>query len=92
MLGSMRTQLTRGDTLRIVQLVTGQELRRIRKTLGLSQAELASLVGVQPNSIARQERDEIGIKEALARLIQLLAKYPQTMGPTRKKLGKARRR
>jgi transcriptional regulator with XRE-family HTH domain len=77
--------------------MTGQELRRIRKALGLSQAELASLVGVQPNSIARQERGEMGIKEALARLIQLVAKDPRAMQrtgmqPAKSKAGKGKRR
>ncbi len=41
--------------------------------MGLTQAQLADRVGVAPNSIARQERGEIGIRESLARLIRLLA-------------------
>ena len=53
--------------------MTGQELRRLRRVLGLTQVALAHLVGVSANSIARQERGEMGIKEPLARLIQLLA-------------------
>ena len=50
-----------------------QQLRAIRKQLGWSQARLAEAVGVTSNSIARQERGEIGIKESLARLILLIA-------------------
>ena len=46
-------------------------MRKIRKGLGLTQQELALLVGVATNSIARQERGEMGIRESLARLIQL---------------------
>jgi transcriptional regulator with XRE-family HTH domain len=57
--------------------MTGKELRRIRRQLGLSQAALAALAGVHPNSIARQERGEMGIREPLARLIHLLAKSPK---------------
>ncbi len=53
--------------------MTGKELRRLRQRLGLTQAQLARRVGVAPNSIARQERGEIGIREPLARLIRLLA-------------------
>jgi transcriptional regulator with XRE-family HTH domain len=53
--------------------MTGQQMRKIRKDLGLTQAELAALVGVATNSIARQERGEMGIRESLARLIQLTA-------------------
>jgi len=60
--------------LRIVAGVTGEQLKQIRKKLGLTQKELADRVGVVTNSIARQERGEIGIRESLARLIVLLAK------------------
>jgi transcriptional regulator with XRE-family HTH domain len=52
--------------------VNGKELRVIRKELGLTQAALADLVGVASNTIARQERGEMGIKEPLARLLKLL--------------------
>lgn len=54
-------------------LMTGEELRRLRKRLGLTQAQLAERVGVTRNTIARQERGESGIGEPLARLIRLLA-------------------
>ena len=53
--------------------MTGQQMRTIRKGLGLTQQGLALLVGVAPNSIARQERGEMGIRESLARLIRLTA-------------------
>ena len=48
-------------------------MRKIRKGLGLTQQALAALVGVTTNSIARQERGEMGIRESLARLIRLTA-------------------
>jgi transcriptional regulator with XRE-family HTH domain len=51
----------------------GRELRAIRKRLGWSQAQLAEAVGVASNSIARQERGEIGIRESLSRLVRLIA-------------------
>jgi len=52
--------------------MTARELKTIRKRLGWSQARLAEAVGVASNSIARQERSEMGIKESLARLIRLI--------------------
>jgi transcriptional regulator with XRE-family HTH domain len=52
--------------------VTAGELRRIRKQLGFTQAALAERVGVTANSIARQERGEMGITEPVARLIRQL--------------------
>jgi putative transcriptional regulator len=53
--------------------VTGEEVRALRKRLGLSQASLAALVGVTANSVARWERGELGIRESAARLMLLLA-------------------
>ncbi len=53
--------------------MTGRELRRIRKRLGVTQKALAEEVGVTANSIARQERGEMGIREPLARLVRVLA-------------------
>jgi len=39
----------------------------------LTQVQLAELVGVDPNSVARWERGEFGIRESAARLMRLLA-------------------
>ena len=57
----------RGDAM------TGEELRRIRKGLGLTQVQLAERLGVTSTSVARWERDEVGIGEPVARLTRLLA-------------------
>lgn len=56
--------------------MTGEELRRIRKRLGLTQVALAERLGVAPNSVARWERNEVPIREVVARLIRLLSKTP----------------
>jgi len=53
-----------------------QELKAIRGRLGLTQEQLAEIVGVAPNSIARQERGELGIRESLARLLRLIDAAP----------------
>ena len=76
--------MIRHSALRIVTIMTGKELRQIRQKLGLTQVEFADLVGVTPNSIARQERDEIGIREPQARLIRLLVE-PKASRPKAKK-------
>jgi DNA-binding transcriptional regulator YiaG len=69
--------LTIKYTLRIITtMMTGEELKKIRKRLGLTQVEFAALVGVAPNSIARQERGEMGIRGPLAKLTQLFAEHP----------------
>jgi transcriptional regulator with XRE-family HTH domain len=54
--------------------MTGSQLRRIRTRLKLTQVELAEKIGVHANSVARWERDEIGISEPVARLVRVLAR------------------
>jgi len=52
--------------------MTGREIRAVRKRLGLSQALFAEMVGVQRNTVARWERDELAIGEPAARFIKII--------------------
>ena len=51
--------------------MTGDQLRRIRKRLGLTQEVMAAKLGVSPNTVARWERNEVAISEPAARLARL---------------------
>ena len=53
--------------------MTGEELRRIRLRLGLTQAAFAPRLGITSNSLARLERGERGVSETLALLAQVVA-------------------
>jgi DNA-binding transcriptional regulator YiaG len=64
--------------------VTGKELREIRKTLGLTQVELAAEIGVSGNTVARWERDEVSISQPVSRLLRIL------VGTRTRQTGKAR--
>ncbi len=52
--------------------MTGDTLRQIRKRLGLTQVAFAKQLGIHPNSLARMERGELGMREPVARLARLL--------------------
>lgn len=52
--------------------MSGRQLRAIRKRLGWTQREFAEELGIHPNTLARQERDEIGIGGAVERLARVL--------------------
>jgi DNA-binding transcriptional regulator YiaG len=47
-------------------------VREVRRELQLSQSDFARLVGVTPNTVARWERGELGMRPTTARLIELL--------------------
>ncbi len=49
--------------------MSGKELLKIRKQLRWTQAQLAGAIGVTWNTVARWERDEVGIGGPAARLI-----------------------
>lgn len=54
--------------------MTSEQLRILRQRLRLSQAGLARLLAIAPNSLARAERGEVGISESLARLALFVAR------------------
>lgn len=58
--------------------MTGDEVRRIRKRLGLTQAEFAQRVGVHFVTVSRWEHGRMGVRESAARLIRLLAMLERT--------------
>jgi DNA-binding transcriptional regulator YiaG len=54
----------------------------------LSQSEFASLIGVTPNTVARWERGELGMRPTTARLIELVAKRAPRKATATRKAGK----
>ncbi len=57
--------------------MNGKRLRAQRTRLGMTQVELAHALGVKGNTVARYERDELGIPEPVARLVMLLKPKPK---------------
>lgn len=53
-------------------MMTGAELRKRRKDLNLTQAELGRLLGVSGNTVARWERDEIAFAPYLELALETL--------------------
>ena len=53
--------------------MTGKEVKRARRLLGLTQREFAERVGVQPNTVHRWEAGTLTVGSTAAILIRLLA-------------------
>ena len=60
----------------------GDQLRKARARLGLTQAALGDLIGTTGNTIARWERDEVPVTEIAARFIRHLASEHAPATPT----------
>ena len=54
--------------------MNGDQLRKIRKKLDWTQVELAKKVGVTVTTLARWERNEVGISEPISRFIKMIGK------------------
>ena len=68
--------------------MTKDQVRRLRKQLGMTQQELADTLGTTQTSVARWEMGLHQISEPTARLLKLLA---QAQEPTRKRTRKKRK-
>jgi transcriptional regulator with XRE-family HTH domain len=64
--------------------MTGKDVLKLRRRCGWTQAKLAEALGVTANTVARWERDELGIREPVARLIQLIAAQQAPKKPKRR--------
>ena len=62
----------------------GQQLRRIRRKLNLTQAEAARLTGGGHNAFSRYERGEVVPMPSVVNLFLLLDKYPELLRDLKK--------
>ena len=53
-------------------MLTGEEIKELRKTLGYTQAKIAEELGVTPNTVARYERDEFKPSPPVQKLLKML--------------------
>jgi putative transcriptional regulator len=53
-------------------MMTGEQIKELRKSLGYTQARLAEEVGVTPNTVARYERDEFKPSSPVQKLLEML--------------------
>ena len=67
---------TRDEHRRIDGLLTGRQIKAIRKRLGLSQAEAARLMGGGANAFSKYERGEVTQSVAMNQLLRVLDAVP----------------
>ncbi|MGH6871740.1 MAG: type II toxin-antitoxin system MqsA family antitoxin [Rhizomicrobium sp.] len=77
---SARRYAAAGDALVLcARRQQSAEIRRIRRKLGLSQAEAAKLTGGGHNAFSRYERGEVAPMAAVVNLFRLLDKNPKLL-------------
>jgi HTH-type transcriptional regulator/antitoxin MqsA len=65
-------------------LLTGQQIKAIRMKLGLTQVQLADIVGGGLKSLARYESGQICQSKGMDNLLRILDAYPHTLNIIRK--------
>ncbi|MBU2783572.1 MAG: type II toxin-antitoxin system MqsA family antitoxin [Acidithiobacillus caldus] len=60
-------------------LLTGEEVRRIRERLRITQAKAATLFGGGPVAFSKYESDDIVQSEAMDKLLRLADAFPETV-------------
>ncbi|MFA5892214.1 MAG: type II TA system antitoxin MqsA family protein [Actinomycetota bacterium] len=63
-------------------LLSGSEIRRLRLSLGLTQADLEGLLGVGETTVGRWERGLYAQSKPADRLLRLLAAHPELIAET----------
>lgn len=53
-------------------MMTGEEIKELRRLLGYTQARLAIELGVTPNTVARYERNEFNPSPPVQKLLRML--------------------
>jgi len=82
---SARRYATAGDDLVLRERAyRSRELRRIRRKLGLTQADAARLTGGGHNAFSRYERGEAMPVAAVSNLFRLLDMHPELLGVLQK--------
>jgi DNA-binding transcriptional regulator YiaG len=73
--------------------MTSEEFKRQREAAGLTQAQLAGMIGVHPVTIARWETEMRRIPEMAARLLTLIVEQKRTERQSRRaKSSKSKRK
>jgi HTH-type transcriptional regulator / antitoxin MqsA len=61
---------------RLDGLMTGDEIKAIRESLGLSQSEAAEIFGGGANAFSKYERGDVLQSKAMDKLLRIAARYP----------------
>jgi len=68
-------------------LLTGAEVRRLRESLGLKQAEAALIFGGGPVAFSKYETDDVAQSEAMDKLLRLAFELPAAFSILARKAG-----
>ena len=70
--------------LEVENLLKPQEVKRIRKKIGLSQRDAGTILGGGPNAFQKYEQDTVTVSKPMSNLLRVLERHPEEVEELRK--------
>ena len=71
--------------LEVENLLKPQEVKRIRKKIGLSQRDAGTILGGGPNAFQKYEQDTVTVSKPMSNLLRVLERHPEEVEELRKR-------
>ncbi len=70
--------------LQVENLLSPQDIKRIRVKIGLTQREAGTLLGGGPNAFQKYEQDAVTVSKPMSNLLRILERHPEEIERLRK--------
>ena len=70
--------------LQVENLLKPQDVKRIRKKIGITQREAGTLLGGGPNAFQKYEQDTVTVSKPMSNLLRVLERHPEEVEELRK--------
>jgi HTH-type transcriptional regulator / antitoxin MqsA len=68
----------------VENLLKPQDVKRIRKKIGLTQREAGTLLGGGPNAFQKYEQDTVSVSKPMSNLLRVLERHPEEVEELKK--------
>jgi HTH-type transcriptional regulator/antitoxin MqsA len=70
--------------IKVENLLTPEEVRRIRLKMGLTQRQAGTLIGGGPNAFQKYEGGEVTVSKAISNFLRVLERHPEEIEELKK--------
>jgi HTH-type transcriptional regulator/antitoxin MqsA len=70
--------------IKVENLLTPEEVRRIRLKMGLTQRQAGALIGGGPNAFQKYEAGDVTVSKAISNFLRVLERHPEEIAELKK--------